>query len=65
MGCGIPKKIRERTDIERNQIESLGNEAVENRFVLYTVKEESSEQEQSRFSSKRQSVFCSLEKVQF
>lgn len=61
MGCGlvkVPKKtpiIKKNVEIDK---EFVGND---NRFSLYTVKEELSEMEQSRQPSNRQSVLLFAE----
>ena len=56
MGCGLVKVTKKTPNIKKN-VEIENEPAMrENKFSLYTVKEEMSEMEQSRNASNRQSV---------
>jgi hypothetical protein len=61
MGCGLVK-VTKKTPVIHKNVEIENDPAMrENKFSLYTVKEELSEMEQSRNASNRQSVFVSAE----
>lgn len=56
MGCGLVKVTKKTPNIKKS-VEIENEPAMrENKFSLYTVKEEMSEMEQSRNASNRQSV---------
>lgn len=61
MGCGLVKTSKKNQNIMKNV--EIDNEPAmrENKFSLYTVKEELSEMEQSRNASNRQSVLVATD----